>query len=75
MVSAAPTIDNYRVVMFDLDGTLAPSKSTIDPEMATALRALLERVQVCIISGGRFEQFEAQVLAHVGDFAELTGCT
>ena len=30
--------------------------------MATALVTLLQRVPVCIISGGRFEQFQAQVL-------------
>ena len=30
--------------------------------MATALVSLLQRVPVCIISGGRFEQFQAQVL-------------
>lgn len=30
--------------------------------MGVALERLLERVEVCIISGGRFEQFEAQVL-------------
>ncbi len=30
--------------------------------MATALVSLLQRVGVCIISGGRFEQFQAQVL-------------
>jgi HAD superfamily hydrolase (TIGR01484 family) len=30
--------------------------------MATALVTLLQRLPVCIISGGRFEQFQAQVL-------------
>ena len=30
--------------------------------MATALVSLLQRLPVCIISGGRFEQFQAQVL-------------
>ena len=33
--------------------------------MATALVSLLERLPVCIISGGRFEQFQAQVLDHL----------
>jgi phosphomannomutase len=50
------------LVAFDLDDTLAPSKSPVDPEMAALLGELLEYVQVCIISGGRFEQFEMQVL-------------
>jgi HAD superfamily hydrolase (TIGR01484 family) len=49
-------------VVFDLDDTLAPSKSRMDPTMSEALARLLERVDVCIISGGRFEQFEAQAL-------------
>ena len=48
--------------MFDLDDTLAASKSTMDPAMSAALGRLLERVDVAIISGGRFEQFEAQAL-------------
>jgi len=51
-----------KAVVFDLDDTLAPSKSPLDPLMATALVPLLQRVPVCIISGGRFEQFQAQVL-------------
>ncbi|MFJ1671389.1 HAD-IIB family hydrolase [Streptomyces bottropensis] len=50
---------------FDLDDTLAVSKSQIDSRMAILLTQLLERVEVCIISGGRFEQFEAQVLRHL----------
>jgi len=51
-----------KAVVFDLDDTLAPSKSALDPSMATALVSLLQRLPVCIISGGRFEQFQAQVL-------------
>jgi phosphomannomutase len=51
-----------KAVAFDLDDTLAPSKSPLDPSMATALVALLRRLPVCIISGGRFEQFQGQVL-------------
>jgi HAD superfamily hydrolase (TIGR01484 family) len=51
-----------KAVVFDLDDTLAPSKSPLDPSMATALVSLLQRLPVCIISGGRFEQFETQVL-------------
>jgi phosphomannomutase len=58
-VTTAPGI---RAVVFDLDDTLAPSKSTMDPAMSGALAALLDRVPVCIISGGRFEQFESQAL-------------
>ncbi len=51
-----------RLVAFDLDDTLTPSKSPISPEMAEALTALLEVVPVCIISGGRLEQFTTQVI-------------
>jgi len=52
-------------VAFDLDDTLAVSKSTIDERMAELLVRLLAEVEVCIISGGRFEQFESQVLRHL----------
>ncbi|MGL5857457.1 MAG: HAD-IIB family hydrolase [Angustibacter sp.] len=50
------------VVLFDLDDTLAPSKTTVAPEMAGLLADLLVRVPVCVISGGRFEQFRDQLL-------------
>ncbi|WP_324653462.1 HAD-IIB family hydrolase [Georgenia sp. H159] len=50
-----------RLVAFDLDDTLTPSKSPISPEMADALSELLAVVPVCIISGGQLEQFTSQV--------------
>lgn len=56
---------SVKAVVFDLDDTLAPSKSPLDPSMATALVSLLQRLPVCIISGGRFEQFQTQVLDHL----------
>jgi phosphomannomutase len=51
-----------KVIAFDLDGTLAPSKSTLPDRMAEALSGLLDNYQVCVISGGKFGQFETQLL-------------
>lgn len=51
-----------RLVAFDLDDTLAPSKSAIDPRIGDLLIALAERVEVAIISGGQLEQFRVQVV-------------
>lgn len=54
-----------RVIAFDLDNTLADSKSAITEQMAALLSDLLTRFQVCVISGGKFEQFEEQLLNHL----------
>ena len=51
-----------RLVAFDLDDTLAPSKAAIDPRIGDLLIALAERVEVAIISGGQIAQFRAQVV-------------
>lgn len=51
-----------RLVAFDLDDTLAPSKSPIEPRIGELLVALAERVEVAIISGGQLAQFRAQVV-------------
>ncbi|REJ05912.1 HAD-IIB family hydrolase [Microbacterium bovistercoris] len=56
-----------RLVAFDLDDTLAPSKGAIDPRIADLLRALMHRVEVAIISGGNEEQFRSQVIAQLGE--------
>jgi hypothetical protein len=54
-----------KLIVFDLDGTLAESKASIDAEMATLLNSLLGIVKVSVISGGAWSQFEKQVLAHL----------
>ncbi|WP_243226653.1 HAD-IIB family hydrolase [Microbacterium sp. CIAB417] len=51
------------IVAFDLDDTLAPSKSALDPEMAAILAELVAVTDVAVISGGQFSQFESQLLA------------
>lgn len=51
-----------RLVAFDLDDTLAPSKSAIDPRIGELLLALAARVEVAIISGGQLQQFRSQVV-------------
>lgn len=63
-----------RLVAFDLDDTLAPSKSPLDNRMAALLTRLLDVAEVCVISGGRFGQFEQQVIARLprsGGFERL----
>ncbi|MGA3171545.1 MAG: HAD-IIB family hydrolase [Chthoniobacteraceae bacterium] len=54
-----------KLIVFDLDGTLAESKSSLDAEMAALLNSLLGIVKVSIISGGNWSQFEKQVLANL----------
>ncbi len=60
-----------KLIIFDLDGTLAKSKSAIDDEMAELLSNLLEKELVSIISGGGWPQFEKQVLNHLPKKAQL----
>ena len=54
-----------KLIVFDLDGTLAESKSPVDAEMSRLLHDLLGVVKVAIISGGDWPQFEKQVLFHL----------
>ena len=54
-----------KLIVFDLDGTLAESKSSLDDEMAALLHDLLGVVKVAVISGGDWPQFEKQLLSHL----------
>jgi phosphomannomutase len=51
-----------RLVAFDLDDTLAPSKSPLEPQMSARLLRLLDEAEVCVISGGQIAQFRSQVI-------------
>jgi phosphomannomutase len=51
-----------KLLAFDLDDTLAISKAPMSDRMSEVLAEILEHFEVCIISGGRFEQFEEQVI-------------
>jgi len=54
-----------KLIAFDLDGTLAPSKSHFNPRMVNLLDRLLEEYQVCVISGGKYELFQRQFLTQI----------
>lgn len=54
--------DKADVLAFDLDNTLALSKTRMDEAMARHFAALTHLRPVAIVSGGRFRQFRDQVL-------------
>jgi phosphomannomutase len=54
-----------KLIVFDLDGTLAKSKSSLDAEMSALLHNLLDIVKVAVISGGDWPQFEKQLLSNL----------
>jgi phosphomannomutase len=54
-----------KLIVFDLDGTLAESKSPVDADMSALLHDLLLIVKVAVISGGDWPQFEEQLLSEV----------
>lgn len=60
-----------KLIIFDLDGTLAKSKSPIDKEMSELIKQLLDVASVAIISGGDWPQFKKQVLELLPKKAEL----
>jgi phosphomannomutase len=60
-----------KLIAFDLDGTLAPSKSTLPERMTTLLNELLEKFEVCVISGGKYELFQRQVLSQLTKSPDL----
>ncbi len=54
-----------KLIVFDLDGTLAESKSALDPEMAQLLSGLLAVAKVAVISGGDWPQFQKQLVSNL----------
>jgi HAD superfamily hydrolase (TIGR01484 family) len=56
------SLKEKRVVIFDLDGTLAETKSEADREMIELILKLLETRSVAVIGGGKYTQFRRQLV-------------
>jgi phosphomannomutase len=54
-----------KLIVFDLDGTLAESKSALDTEMAGLLAGLMTVAKVAVISGGDWPQFDKQLVSNL----------
>ncbi len=61
----------FKMVVFDLDGTLAPSKGQMDSEMVSLFKDLLAKYKVGVISGGDYAQFQKQIIPFLGDDSTL----
>lgn len=61
-----------KLIVFDLDGTLAESKQPIDEEMVSLLAQLLKKKRVAVIGGGKYELFQKQLLSRLNLPNELS---
>lgn len=60
-----------QVIAFDLDDTLAVTKSPISDRMSNLLTQLLEHYDVCVISGGTYNIFQQNVVSRLEAPAHL----
>jgi len=59
------------LIVFDLDGTLAPTKAPIDKEMKQLVLALLAEKPVAVIGGGKYDLFKHQLVSQLGNSSAL----
>lgn len=64
-------ISSKKLIVFDLDGTLAKSKSVIDSEMVGLLTELLTYRKVAVIGGGKYQLFKNQLISQLKIKKEL----
>jgi phosphomannomutase len=53
---------NKKLIVFDIDGTLAPSKVPADREMIALLLRLLGAKKIAVIGGGKYDLFKKQLV-------------
>lgn len=58
-----------KLIVFDLDGTLAKSKQPISSSVALLLTKLLKQKRVAVISGGGFSRCKSQIINPLRRFA------
>lgn len=61
-----------KVIVFDLDGTIAESKQSLDDEMSGLLLLLMRTHIVAIASGGSFQQYQKQFLPFLKNESNLS---
>jgi len=61
----------FKLIAFDLDWTLAPSKWQMDSEMVLLFKKLLKKYKVSVISWGDYPQFQKQILPFLWDDEKL----
>lgn len=61
----------YKLIFFDLDGTLTESKQPLSSEMAGLVAGLLALTRIAIISGGALPQFLKQVIGALPESTNL----
>ena len=54
-----------KIICFDLDGTLAPSKERLDDEMAELVSKLLEKYHMSVITWWWPDRFQRQIFDHI----------
>lgn len=57
----------FKLISFDMDWTLAPSKWQMDSEMVELFKKLLSKYKVWIISWWDYKQFQKQVIPFLGE--------
>lgn len=58
-----------KVIAFDVDDTLVKSKNPLTDEMRDLLAQLLEKYEVAIISGSRYEIFQTNIIEPLAEVA------
>ncbi len=56
---------NKKLIVFDIDGTLTPSKSVMEWDMVKLFLRLLEEKKVAVIGGGKYSLFKEQMLSRL----------
>ncbi len=62
---------NTKIIVCDLDGTLTPSKSDLQADMAEVLCRVLEKHKLAVISGASYAQFQKQFLPFLSCSGEI----
>lgn len=62
---ASKNLSSKKLIVFDIDGTLTPSKAPADQEMIRLLLQLLKEKVVAVIGGGKYTLFQEQLISRM----------